>query len=326
MTSLKKGFLGPLLIVPLVMASDSFARGAPEQGLSGELSVNVVSIDSKSNTSTSASSTRSDGELQQVTSTGVFPLGNIKYVFGNHQVFAGTSRADIAIGTVALELGYQYSFSNKSQIALSVLPTVLANDVWKDPYQTDSARGETEEKGMAYRMQLKKIGGSLVSLDLAYGESQVDDEQSGAADYASQMSLLDRDKKVFYSKLDVMVPLSRNVLLFPAIKYIKSDADGAAMSNTGLGGDLTALVFLGKHQFAATYSYAKYDYDAANPISNTTREDTATKAFLAYEYQQLMDIENLSLIAFVSLTNNDSNIDFYNEEGTIYSVGANWKF
>ncbi|SON51254.1 DUF2860 family protein [Vibrio tapetis] len=315
-----------LLLTATVVAAPSVARSETPQGFSGEIALNTAFFQSKSNLNTSAEAQRVENETPTTTSYGVFPLGNIKYTFDNHQLFAGTSRADIAVGTVALEAGYQYRFSGGTKWSVSVLPTVLASKVWQDPYQLTGGREETEEKGTAYRMQFKNIAGSLFNLDLAYGDSKVSDEQSGSEYSVSEQSQLERDRQVYYAKFDMMLPLSRTFLLFPAIKYIDSKADGNAMSNSALGGELTSIMIFGQHQFAATLGYMKHEYNEQHPVFSKTRSDAKIKSFIAYEYTDFFDIDSLSLVAFAGYNTSDSNIEFYDETGLVTSVGVNWKF
>ncbi len=315
-----------LLLAATTVAAPSFSRSEAPQGFSGELAINTAYFSSKSNLNTSAEAQRVENDAPTTTSVGVFPLGNIKYTFDNHQLFAGTSRADIAVGTVALEAGYQYEFSGGTKWSLSVLPTVLASKVWQDPYQLTGARKETEEKGTAYRVQVKNIAGSLFSLDLAYGDTKVDDEKSGSEYSTTEQSQLERDRQVYYAKFDMMLPLSRTFLLFPSIKYVDSKAQGDAMSNSALGGELTSILMFGQHQFAATFGYMKHEYNQQHPAFSKTRSDAKLKSFIAYEYANFFDVDSLSLVAFAGYNTSDSNIEFYDENGLVTSVGVNWKF
>ncbi|MCG7584321.1 DUF2860 family protein [Photobacterium sp. OFAV2-7] len=104
---MKKHYLLALLIAA---AYPAFAELGP-QGISGSISVLVEQHGQESNFNTNlatkSGSLNTSGESDM--ETVVFPLGEIKYTFGeqsNQQVFLGTSREDITTGLIALELGY----------------------------------------------------------------------------------------------------------------------------------------------------------------------------------------------------------------------------
>lgn len=320
----KKG----LLLLTLCASTLSYAQSRPQAGFSGELALNGVYLDVQSNLDTKAEATWQQGQTNQYSASALFPLGNLQYHFGsqaNHQLFVGTSRADIAVGSLALEAGYQYQFANGMQWSLAILPTVLEGKVWQDPFKLSGARTETNESGTAYRTQIKKIAGSNLSLDLAYGSSKVEQENSGS-ELSADQALLARSGDVYYAKADYMIPLQRNLLLFPAFKYIQNQADGDAMKNRGVGGELTALLFLGRHQIAATLGYMQHQYQEQHPRFTATRSDQRYKSFIAYEYTQLMQVERLSLVAFAGYDTTASNLDFYDQRQLMTSVGVNWRF
>ncbi|MCF4176075.1 DUF2860 domain-containing protein [Vibrio sp. McD22-P3] len=322
-----------VLAVSLGLVSQvAVAKLGESNGFSGEIALNAAYASKTSNlTNTDDEFRNYTGSQQEDSGALVLPLGSLQYTFGaqsNHQLFLGTSRADIAVGTVALEAGYKYLFRDKTRVSVSFLPTILEGEVWQDPYTTDT-RNTTKEKGNAYRLQLDNIAGSLFSLDLAYGKRELDEERSGTGVPAlspQEAQLLSRNADILYGKFKMMLPVSQQVLLYPALIYTQQDADGNAMKHNTYGAELSSFMSFGNHKLALTLGYSKRDYDAANPIYDKTRGDDEWKAFLAYEYPGIFYSDNLSLVAFAGATNSDSNIDFYDEKDWITAVGLNWKF
>ncbi|MCW8348242.1 DUF2860 domain-containing protein [Vibrio sp. ZSDZ65] len=317
------------------VSAPSIAKLGESNGFSGEIAINAAYSSSTSNlTNTDDEFRLYNGGQQNNSSALVLPLGNVQYTFGsrsNHQVFLGTSRADIAVGTVALEAGYKYLFKDRTKVSLSILPTILEGEVWQDPYTSD-ARTTTNEKGTAYRVQFDNIAGSLFSLDLAYGKRELDEEKSGlgnnvnAAITPEQAKTLNRNADILYGKFKMMLPISREVLLYPALIYTQQDAKGSAMKHNTYGAEVSSFASLGNHKLAFTLGYLRRDYDATNPLYDTTRSDDEWKAFLAYEYPGIFYSNNLSLVAFGGVTNSTSNIAFYDEKNWITAVGLNWAF
>ncbi|GMQ48095.1 DUF2860 family protein [Vibrio sp. 10N] len=316
-----------------VVSYGAAAKLGESNGFSGEIALNAAYASKTSNLSNTDDEFRTyTGEAQEDSSALVLPLGNIQYTWGsrsNHQVFLGTSRADVAVGTLALETGYRYQFQDGTKWSLAILPTILEGEVWRDPYLENQARSTTDEKGTAYRMQINNIAGSLFSLDLAYGKRELDSELSGSGANltANEMAALDRNADILYGKFKMMLPVRKGVMLFPALIYTQQDANGSAMKSNTYGAEVSSFISAGNHQFAFTVTYLNRQYDSANPVfDNVTREDDEWKAFLAYEYPGIFYADNLSLVAFGGVNNSSSNIAFYDEKDWITSVGLNWEF
>lgn len=324
----------PLLTTLAFLPFITHAELADKGGFSGEISVigGVTSTDSNlstSNNETKSAPLNSVGDRKTDSFLGA--LGNLSFTFGqglDKQLFVGTSRDDIAVGIIALEMGYKQELASGTQISFSYLPTVLAEDVWANPFTLGSPRIETEKSGDAYRLKLDRIGGSMLSLDLAYAQTDVDNEQSGAGQGLSnaEQQRLDRNSDTFYSKLGYRQFLGKGQGISPAFIYINNDADGEAMSHQSYGGELTYFSFAGRNNIVLTGKYHIRDYDASHPLFGETRSDTEYGAFLAYEYAHFFDIPPLSFITLAGYNNTDSNIDFYDASEFFGSVGITYQF
>ncbi len=108
--------------------------------------------------------------------------------------------------------------------------------------------------------------------------------------------------------------------------YFNSDAEGGALSFDSYGIELNYAKRIGRHGFVLTLDASDRQYDEANPIYGKTREENEYGAFLAYEFGGLMGYEDWSFITLLGLRSIDSNIDFYNSEQVLASVGVDYKF
>ena len=307
-----------------IAATPAFAKLADEQGISGEISLNagVTSSTSNFNTDGDSTITSTDQKASSESSFLVAPLGSIAYTFGerlNHQVYTGTARDDIATGTVVLEVGYKYQLQSGMVIDASILPTIMSGETWANPYDVNTSRSKTDEKGNAFRLKLSSIAGSPFSLDMAYATKDV--EQDNVPDE------LKRDADTFYLKGQYRQPLSRSMMLIPSIIYQSRDADGSAESYDQIGAEVSLFGSAGRHQYALTAGYSQRDYDAGNSLfNNTVRSDDNINLFAAYEYEKFMNWDNWSFISLAGYGTSDSNITFYDESQYIVSVGMNYKF
>lgn len=321
-----------MLSAAILCAAPAMAQLSDTAGISGEVSLSAGYLSSTSNFNTDANETINDNTQkgQSKSSFIPLPLGSVAYTFGSQldkQFYAGTSREDIAVGTLALELGYKQLLANGTVIDASFLPTIMSGETWADPFKTGSARSTTDEKGNAFRLKFSNINNSGFSLDTAYASQEVENERSGLdSGYASSAHLLKRDADKIYIKGDYRMRIQPGTFLAPSLTLVKSDAEGDAYSFTSWGGELSLFKIVERHQFAITAGYTQFSYDASHPIYNTTRKDDEVSLFAAYEYQQFMGLQDWSLISFAGYGQSDSNINFYDEQQLIFSVGVNYKF
>ena len=94
-----------LALPALLIAIPGFAQLAPQQGFSGEVSLNAGIITSTSNFNVNGDATIDSLESKaESESEGLIaPLGNIAYTFGEglrQQIYFGTTRGEIAVGTL----------------------------------------------------------------------------------------------------------------------------------------------------------------------------------------------------------------------------------
>lgn len=314
-----------LILLPLAfVVSSAQAQLAETAGFGGEISLNAGFVSSESNFNTENSNTidsldkRADSDSSVIAA----PLGSITYTFGNrlnHQVYAGTTRSDVAVGTLAFQLGYQHELPSGTVLDISYLPTVLKSETWRNPYQVGTARKETDVDGNAYRFQIKGLIDKNFNLDLAYADKDIEQEE------VTDRSLA-RDANLYYVKGDYRISLNQTSMLQPAFTYINQDADGNAESFDSYGFDISWFKFINRHRLALTAGYAWKDYQATSQTFAKTRNDDTVSLFAAYEYQNVFDWQNWSFISLAGYSQTDSNITFYDEKEYLLSLGLNYTF
>ncbi|PMH29931.1 hypothetical protein BCU71_16550 [Vibrio lentus] len=327
-------------VLPVVFSAfasmPAYSGLAPSEGFSGNFSVLAGFYSDSSNLSTEQDSNQAsltmEGNSENQGLLGF--LGTVQYTFGEsltHQVYAGTTREDIATGTIAFEIGYRHQLSGGTILDISVLPTLISGKAWADPYAVGVNRNETDVKGNVGRLQLTNIGGTAFRTDFAIGQSDVDDELSGTQDKLGltdeEVGLLDRERTYVYAKAGYPFILPNQAGVFvPSMVYFNSDAEGGALSFDSYGIELNYAKRIGRHGFVVTLDASDRQYDEANPIYGKAREENEYGAFLAYEFGGLMGYEDWSFITLLGLRTIDSNIDFYNSEQVLASVGVDYKF
>ncbi|WP_135381801.1 DUF2860 family protein [Vibrio tasmaniensis] len=302
-----------------------------EKGFSGEFSLLAGGGGETSNFNTDNKTSKGlNSKGQSSSEFMVAPLGQLRYTFGranDYQVFVGTAREDVAVGQIALEVGYAYSLGEESSLSLSVLPSIVNGETWKDPYLVGKERQTTDVSGTAYRFQYQGINGTPWSADFAYFDSKVEQEKSGIGQLNSQQTkALQRTGSGIYAKTSYGMRLSDYSIFEPALIYQSFNADGDAMSYKKIGTDLSYMTRAGHHQYAATINFSLTDYDAANPLFSETQQDTQYGLFAAYEYDQFLDMENWAFNALAGYDVKDSNITFYDESEYMFGMGVTYNF
>lgn len=327
-TGLTKSFIA----LSVLYSATSFAALAEKQGFTGEIAIITGYAEQTSNFNTEGEKTKTGNLNTKGSSEGsslIAPLANLQYTFGSDldkQVFIGTSQDDVAVGNLAFELGYSQGFNSGMVMSVSFLPSVMSGETWQDPYLLDVEKKVTDESGNAVRFKVDAIAGSNFSLDLAYGTTEIDGEQSGSAYSLSDQELLDRNGDSVYLKSAYQYALNETTILIPSVTYISHFADGDAMSFDSLGGDLTYFKILGRHTVAVTASYSHSSFGEVNPIFNKTREDDAVSIFMAYQQVLGFGLDNWSFVSLVGYNQSVSNIEFYDEEGMFVSIGGKYNF
>ncbi|MGF1847740.1 DUF2860 family protein [Vibrio lentus] len=326
-----------LFLATMMLASPSYAALAPSEGFSGNMTFLTGFTANSSNLDVGQSNHQSQTDLMSSGATEangmVAILGSMQYTFGalNHkQIFLGTSRDDIITGTLAFEIGYRQQLESGMVIDFSILPTLISGEVWDDPYAVDSKREETDLTGNVVRMQLSKMMGTNFNIDMAFGESDVKKENTGLKGLDltdEERALMTREREYFYLKSGYQYFLKDGSgILTPSINVFSSNSEGNALSFLSVGAEVNLAKRFGNHGLAFTINAAKRDYDKENPIFNKTREDKDFGAFIAYEYANIFDAKNWSLVSLLGAKTTTSNIEYYQSSQYVVSVGVDYKF
>lgn len=326
-----------LFLATMMLASPSYAALAPSEGFSGNMAFLTGFTANSSNLDVGQSNHQSQTDLMSSGATEangmVAILGSMQYTFGalNHkQIFLGTSRDDIITGTLAFEVGYRQQLESGMVIDFSILPTLISGEVWDDPYAVDSKREETDLTGNVVRMQLSKMMGTNFNIDMAFGESDVKKENTGLKGLDltdEERALMTREREYFYLKSGYQYFLKDGSgILTPSINVFSSNSEGNALSFLSVGAEVNLAKRFGNHGLAFTINAAKRDYDKENPIFNKTREDKDFGAFIAYEYANIFDAKNWSLVSLLGAKTTTSNIEYYQSSQYVVSVGVDYKF
>lgn len=230
--------------------------------------------------------------------------------------------------TLETHLGVRQYISNIGLIDLSLLATSLPTDVWKDPYITDAARGDTERTSSGLQVLLSQILDTGFAVDYSSREIEIDDERSGenlALDDIDQR-LLRREGQVHRYNLAYAWDINEQHKLIPTIGYMDYDLDGEAMAEDGYIIGVKHVYSMNRWRFVSSVNYRDLESEEVNPIYGDKAETEELAAVVTAFYAQPFGLENWTANATVSYNDTDSTIDFYDASFVLLSVGMLYRF
>lgn len=231
------------------------------------------------------------------------------------------------VGALALKLGAGLRFGESSSIEFSVLPTVVDDETWENPYLIDQHREETEVTGNAFLLDYDNLLDSRIDLSLGYYYEDVDEELSGQGllDSRSQQ-LLDRNGEGYFLSAGRKFAIDRRSFLEPAIYVQRFRSDGDAMSFTRYSAGLTYGRQLDRSSIGLSFRLSETGFKDRNPVFGERQDSLAYKINLSYEYRRMFGLENWSFISLAGYSETNSNITFFDENGAFGGVGVSYKF
>lgn len=291
---------------------------ANNQGLSGSLGAAVIYDQTQSNLSAGADETITslDSKGEDVTSSTLVPLGQIRYQFNQHQIFIGQSEDTFIQGLLALEVGYKNQWQEGSSLTLAFAPTLVGGNVWSNAYLLNTKRDKTSIEGNAYRVNYQY---QYARLKLAYYDRAVENEQAPS-------ELLNRDGDGYFAQFEVTLPLAGNLFVEPSLFYQRETTQGKANTFDKLGAGLSATLIFYPYALAIDARVSASDYEVKHPLFNKVREQEQLHLIVSAEEENFLGINQVSLIAQASYQYSQSNIAFYNSEEFSMLVGALYRF
>jgi hypothetical protein len=313
-----------------------------EAGWSGHVNVGVAAFNIKSNMIAGVDAASLDigkpvinslTDEAESESFGMPQLNlDLKYTFSTQtQLFIGSTVEDILQFDTASVAGVRQQFSDRSILEFSFISTPILSpvQVWSDPYVVGVKRQKTDRTSRGTRLDYANILGSGFGVQYTARETELDDELSGTTQLGlspAQAQLLDREgdvrRLVAYYRFK---PIGRNIFEV-RVSQRTDDLDGKAMA-----GDQNQIqvthVYVGERFITAGNIFiAQKDFDAVNPVFGETREDDVIGLGIVVLDKKLFSSKNWYGQATVMWIDLDSNINFYNTNTSMVSVGAQYRF
>jgi Protein of unknown function (DUF2860) len=256
---------------------------------------------------------------------------NFSYTFDSRtELFLGREVVDAVRFDFTQQLGVRQELADKSNLSIAYVFSGIPTKVWEDPYVAGTSRNKTDRTASGLRLGYGRILGSQTYLQYTYRKIDIDKERSGQALGLTnaQRSLLKRDGDQGEFRLGYNFDMGNDVSLVPEIIYTDDNRDGHAMKNSQWGAQLTYASKGERFNTVLTGGYSTADYDKANPIYGTTRNDDTWGVGGTLFDKELLRSLGKGWLATVTAGyyETDSNTDFYDSQLWTMGVGAMYRF
>ncbi|MFT6266832.1 MAG: hypothetical protein ACJAWS_002996 [Oleiphilaceae bacterium] len=323
--------------VSLILSSGTcFADLAQESGFDFTLSLNsgIYSGTSQRNTDKSNAITKDlKNNGKEKTQGIIFPLARWSYTLPSKktQFFLGNSKADVVLGDINAELGLAHEIANGTTYTIAYTPYLSASEAWEDPFLTNTKRDATDVDSQGARIRVENLFSQPLTAQYTWGESDYENERSGQQAGLSltptQQLLLQRDITYHQAYFEYTYATSDTFVIQPALTFTQGDGKGDAMSFDKVDFKLALISQLSERSLLVTsINVGQSDYDTSNPVFDKTQDDTNLGVTAFYSYARPFNWENTTFIAIAKYEENDSNINFYDEDFITTSIGLAYKF
>jgi hypothetical protein len=269
-------------------------------------------------------------------STGiVFVPFRLQYTFASTrtQLFVGTELRDLIRFDLSQQIGVKQEIGRFGLLQGGLLFSGIPAKVWKDPYVVDQNRDKTSRTNTGVRLVWDRIFSSNFQLQYTYRDIDISSEKSGEFLGLSSRDRdrLDRNGDRHVAEAFYTFKLANNHKLVPQLIYARDDLDGDAMASDAIDFQLSYAYFGNPFVLTLNGLIGTADYDKKNPIYDKTQDDDryGIQGTLYYKNPwnwTLLGSEPMSFYVGAAYFKTDSNIDFYDQEAALTTVGVFFKW
>ena len=260
------------------------------------------------------------------------------------EFFVGDSTENALTLDRATQIGLRKTFDDIGTMQFGFLVNrIIPVEVYEDPFITDTKRKKTDSVRYGTRFQWDRIFGSAFEWQLTGRNIDIDDDANGQSlvlgDPANpdelpdgvnfittdEQRLIERDAKEVYTRLSYLFRPGEGHRIRPLVGYTKRNADGDAESFDGLRTQLTYAYENEDVLFVTNLLYAEREFDERNPIYNDFRDSESIVVDATVRVPMPnFDDGNWSWFVNALWGQEDSDIDFYDQEGFRIAIGVQY--
>ncbi len=223
------------------------------------------------------------------------------------------------------------TFVDGSSIWTSLTPNISGlYESWQDPYLTGKPLQKTDASLNMLAAGAQYILGTPFSIASSIGQHHIDNDQAGRSLgnqlNKDQRKQLQRDTTFADLRLSATLSIVNNLYMEAGISHFRSNAEGNANSFDANGVDISLAYLSGSIDMYISAKVDRINFESSNPVFNRKREEDKHNIQAGLSYKNPFSWKDLSADFFVSTSNRDSNITFYDEKNTTLAVGLTYTF
>ncbi len=314
------------IVSVLLLPTFGFSQSSKVGNLSGQVAAGIVLVDNADNLSPNGSnSTISNLESSPQRRLTTIPalLPEATYKFGESDQFAWYFKTTPPIdeaGGFVLASGLSYDITGLAVIEPGVFLVPFA-EVWKNPYLVNASRQETDVAAWGAQLACNHILGSEFWVKFAFLSEDVQDDE-----LTMLYPELARDGIIYDIALGYGFFKGSAFPLRTQLSLLKGAYDGDSNSFFKVKAELSGSYAIGRVTIVPSIQYSHKDYDATDPVFDTTRRENGYGGSLVVQYEGLLNIPSLSLQGITGYSRGEANINFYDTEALFGGLGIVYRY
>lgn len=251
--------------------------------------------------------------------------GQASYTFGDkYQAFLGSSIIDRLTLDFTQQLGLRKQFDDGQKLSVGLLFGAIPSEVWEDPYQTETARSDTDRDSTGLRVEWDSILGTGGNITADFREIEIDNDLIGTnvgdCDLTCQTDLK-RDGDSVRIEGGWLFKLGDNHMIRPAVRLSDYDADGDAQDRDTTTALITWTYMAPAFTLAVSGALTDTSFDNPNPVYGI-KQDADGFLVDATIFYDISKNGLWQIFGNVAYGESDSDIDFHDNEITTLTLGV----
>jgi len=254
----------------------------------------------------------------------------LSYVFdGKTQLYVGNLLEDYLRFDFATRFGVRHNVGNAGRLGFSVLQSPINAKVWENPYATGVDRDSTDRNATGFRVSWDEILGSGLEIRVASRELELDDESSGVGVGGltpAEIASLDRNGD--FTQVNIRYALSKNEnnQFILGVNGREGDTDGSAMEWSSTSIELNYLYTSEDLKVVTNLVVGNRDFDEINPVFGEKADADFTALTVTGFFPGLFGFKDWTANAALVIGQDDSDVDFFDQNISMLSFGFLHRF
>lgn len=272
--------------------------------------------------------------------------GALQYTFDDKktEIFLGNALEDYLRLDTSTALGIRHEYDNVGIIGVRGLFSTFPTNVWEDPLATGVKREKTDRTSGGIGVKWERIMDSNFEVDFRFRNIDFDNDSNGlslvnnaaagtSAGSNGEVYITSDEQKLLSRKgteasLEFLYTwnLDNKNFIIPSFTYSKHNRDGAARDNDEIELKLTHAYWGSKWVVSSNVFIGTALFDQDNPVYNKKQDANSVGAGVNITYKEPFGWKKFGINANIATAKSDSDIDFYDSELFVATLGLAYRF